>query len=234
MNSIVNDTNILQEMGHFGQLVDLIYQGATSLLAMDHLPEGLLLLDANGGVVFCNKQAKEILNQDDGIALRRTNRQRTMPELVTRDMATQMALESAITAITAPNVHAIRQVPRALSIQRLSGRAPFQLRFIPLTASGHGWRSANAMSGMVLIAQSRAETSLCAETMKTMYGISPAEARLAELLVNGDTVKEAARKLNVSANTVKTQLQEIYLKTGTNSRAKLTRILLNLAINTAN
>lgn len=225
---------ILAELKHFGQLVDLIYQGATSMVAIDHLPEGLVLLGAQGNVVFCNKQAKDIFDQDDGISLRQLNNHKTVPELVTRDMATQMALESAISAITTPNVHTIKQFPRALTIQRLSGRAPFHLRFISFTQSGHGWRNAHTMSGMVLIAESKKEISLCAQAMKTAYGISPAEARLAELLVNGDTVKEAARKLNISANTVKTQLQEIYLKTNTNSRAKLTRTLLNLTINAAN
>lgn len=225
---------ILAELKHFGQLVDLIYQGATSMVAIDHLPEGLILLDAHGNAVFCNKQAKDMLDQDDGIALRQTNRQKITLDLVTRDMATQMALESAISAITTPNVHSIKQIPNTLSIQRLSGRAPYQLRFVSFTQSGHGWRNANTMSGMVLIAESKKGSNLCPQAMKTAYGISPAEARLAELLVNGDTVKEAARKLNVSANTVKTQLQEIYLKTSTNSRAKLTRILLNLTVNAAN
>ncbi len=233
MNQHLPNT-ILAELKHFGQLVDLIYQGATSMVAMDHLPEGLVLLGAQGNVVFCNKQAKDILNQDDGIALRQLNNRKAAPELVTRDMATQMALESAIAAITAPNVHIIKQFPRTLSIQSLSGRAPFHLRFIPFTQSGHEWQSVNAMSGMVLIRQSRAEVSLCTQAMKTAYGISLAEARLAELLVNGDTVKEAARKLNVSVNTVKTQLAEIYLKTNTNSRAKLTKMLLNLTINATN
>lgn len=225
---------LLAELKHFGQLVDLIYQGATSMVVIDHLPEGLVLLDAQGDVVFCNKQAKEILEQDDGIALRQLNSRKTLPELVTRDMASQMALESAISAIITLNVHIINQFPKALTIQRVSGRAPYHLRFISFTQSGHGWRNAQMMSGMVLITQSRAEISLCPQAMKTMYGISPAEARLAQLLVNGDTVKEAARKLNISANTVKTQLKEIYLKTNTNSRAKLSRILLNLTLNAEN
>jgi len=42
--------------------------------------------------------------------------------------------------------------------------------------------------------------------------------------------KEVAQELGVSANTVKSQLAQIYGKTTTHSRAKLVKLLMTLAV----
>ncbi|MFO0726276.1 MAG: helix-turn-helix transcriptional regulator [Myxococcota bacterium] len=57
------------------------------------------------------------------------------------------------------------------------------------------------------------------------YGLTPAERRLAKTLADGHTLADAARAFHVSLNTVRTQLQAIFHKTGTHRQAELVRLL---------
>lgn len=59
-----------------------------------------------------------------------------------------------------------------------------------------------------------------------VFGLSPAQARLAHGLAEGRELAEIAAAGNVSVNTLRTQLQRIFDKTGARNRAALTRLLL--------
>ena len=62
--------------------------------------------------------------------------------------------------------------------------------------------------------------------LQSLFDLTPAEAKLASSLVAGDrTLKQVANQLNVSPNTLKSQLQSIFDKTGTARQAELVRLL---------
>lgn len=59
------------------------------------------------------------------------------------------------------------------------------------------------------------------------FGLSPAQQRLAELVVAGKDMVQSSAFLGVSVSTARTQLQRIYDKTGARSQAALVRTLLS-------
>ena len=61
-----------------------------------------------------------------------------------------------------------------------------------------------------------------------VFGLSPAQARMAELIASGNDVAESASLLGVTVNTGKTHLQRIFDKTGARSQAALVRTLLTI------
>ncbi|MCX5579690.1 helix-turn-helix domain-containing protein [Kaistia terrae] len=63
---------------------------------------------------------------------------------------------------------------------------------------------------------------------REVFGLSPAQTRLARLIINGEDVAAAAKRLGVSVNTVRTQLQRIFDKTGVHSQSALVRALLSV------
>jgi DNA-binding CsgD family transcriptional regulator len=65
-------------------------------------------------------------------------------------------------------------------------------------------------------------------TMRDLYRTTPAEAALAELLCRGQTVAQAAAARAISEATARTQLGELFRKTGTNRQADLIRVLMSL------
>ena len=60
-----------------------------------------------------------------------------------------------------------------------------------------------------------------------VFSLSPAQTRLARLIVDGHDLAVASGLLGVSINTLRTQLQRIFDKTGVRSQAALVRSLLS-------
>ncbi|TCU11748.1 LuxR family transcriptional regulator [Rhizobium sullae] len=82
--------------------------------------------------------------------------------------------------------------------------------------------------GRVLISFDDAETIerriACA---REVFSLSPAQTRLARLIIDGLELAAASDVLQVSVNTLRTQLQRIFDKTGVRSQAALVRTLLS-------
>lgn len=68
------------------------------------------------------------------------------------------------------------------------------------------------------------------ERARELFGLSPAQLRLARLIVDGHDLAAAADLLAVSVNTVRTHLQRIFDKTGTRSQSSLVRSLLSVEL----
>lgn len=59
-----------------------------------------------------------------------------------------------------------------------------------------------------------------------LFGLTPTEAFLATLLANGFTLTDAAEKLDVTENTVRSYAKRIFAKTGVSRQADLVRLVL--------
>ncbi|MBH1962919.1 MAG: helix-turn-helix transcriptional regulator [Comamonadaceae bacterium] len=64
--------------------------------------------------------------------------------------------------------------------------------------------------------------------LQQIYGLTPAEARIALAVCQGDTPAQAARRTGVGIGTVRTQLRAIFAKTETSGQAELIRLLAAL------
>ncbi|PUE29259.1 hypothetical protein B9Z39_04085 [Limnohabitans sp. JirII-29] len=64
-------------------------------------------------------------------------------------------------------------------------------------------------------------------TQSLIIKLSPREQEAAQLVAQGLSDKEIARRLNISATTVRTHLEHAFRKTGANNRASLTHKILN-------
>jgi DNA-binding CsgD family transcriptional regulator len=67
---------------------------------------------------------------------------------------------------------------------------------------------------------------------RSVFSLSPAQLRLANELVAGHRLTEAARNLDVSVTTLRTQLRRMFDKTGQRTQAGLVRALLSLHVPT--
>lgn len=85
-----------------------------------------------------------------------------------------------------------------------------------------------AESGMILFGF--AQTALNKERLAgaaVVYGLSPAQLRVASLVVEGKPLAEIATDMQISANTARTHLNRIYEKTGVRTQPALVRVLLS-------
>jgi DNA-binding CsgD family transcriptional regulator len=67
------------------------------------------------------------------------------------------------------------------------------------------------------------------DVLSTVFGLSNAEARLAQMLARGESVESAAQLLEIKTTTARSQLAAIFEKTGTRRQAKLVALLSRLA-----
>jgi DNA-binding CsgD family transcriptional regulator len=68
--------------------------------------------------------------------------------------------------------------------------------------------------------------SLQKEMIKTFFGLTPAEQRLAQLILEGCRLDAAADRLGISRNTARTHMKRIYAKTNTENQSDLVRLIL--------
>jgi DNA-binding CsgD family transcriptional regulator len=66
-------------------------------------------------------------------------------------------------------------------------------------------------------------------TLSALYGLTPAEARVAEGLANGQTPAELAEHHSVTTGTLRNQLKAVFSKTGTRRQAEVVRLVLTLS-----
>jgi len=79
---------------------------------------------------------------------------------------------------------------------------------------------------LVIIGDREAGLGSPAKLLQQLYGLTPAEAVLATLLVQGRSLREAADERHVTIETVRSQLRQIFTKTDTSRQADLVRLIL--------
>jgi DNA-binding CsgD family transcriptional regulator len=67
------------------------------------------------------------------------------------------------------------------------------------------------------------------DVLNAVFGLSAAEARIAQLLAQGESIESAARLLEIKPTTARSQLAAVFEKTGTRRQAKLVALLSRLA-----
>jgi DNA-binding CsgD family transcriptional regulator len=64
--------------------------------------------------------------------------------------------------------------------------------------------------------------------LSRIFGLTPAESRLAAALANGSTLTQAARNLNISWETARTHLKTVFSKTNAHRQSELVALLSRL------
>lgn len=180
--------------------------GALNLLAV-----GVVLVDDTGRILNANRVAQEVLGRDDGLCL-------SGGRLLAAYSQDHLSLGRSIAAATA----AIG-ASGALSCARPSGRRPLSVVVKPLRRHGQPERPGLAA---VFVTDPEQEVAAQAEDFAGLYGLTPAEARLASRLVRGMSPAQAASALGLTVNTVRTHLKRIFSKTETRRQSDLVRLLL--------
>ncbi|GAB6044290.1 hypothetical protein JCM17961_49770 [Endothiovibrio diazotrophicus] len=85
---------------------------------------------------------------------------------------------------------------------------------------GHGGGTA------LFLSDPHAPPPVAAETLTALYGLTPAEARLVALLTRGLTLDAVAERTHLSPHTLRTQLKQVFRKTGTSRQPELIKLIL--------
>lgn len=189
--------------------------------AAGRIPQGLCLLDEQGRVRWMSEPAQAIFAAADGLELDAAGRVRAAR------LADQRELSRIIGcyASSSPSTLTTRG---ALSIARPSGRQPYQVLVVPPRRRLVGVGEPRAI--LFVSDPERPVPVVDVDELGQLYGLTPAEARVAARLVSGQSVKQIALALGVSRETVRTQVKQVFAKTGTAGQlALLRRVLSNVS-----
>jgi DNA-binding CsgD family transcriptional regulator len=189
--------------------------------AFDRVPRNVVVLDRDRRVTFANKRARVLLDKGDGLKVGRDGR------LTASSSFDHAQLRVAVDAIFAErsieNVHAA--LGGVLTISRPSGKRPLEILLSPFE-DDRSLALAAGRSAIAFISDPEDTWETVDAVLMRLYGLTVAEARLACLLASGISLKEAAEILDVTGNTVRSQIKSIFSKTGTNRQGELIKLIL--------
>jgi DNA-binding CsgD family transcriptional regulator len=194
-------------------------KGKGAIGALDQLACGVVILDERGMVAFCNRAAQRILVAGDGLKLSASG------DLFALDARAQKSLQDAVAYCLRPDV-AQSERSRGLRVRRSPNRPDYVLQIASLTTRKDLRAASMPGAAIAFISDPDSELVLDEGRLRQLYGLTPAESRLAQLLLNGETLARAAERLGVSGTTAKTQLQHVFKKTNTHRQPELVKLLL--------
>jgi DNA-binding CsgD family transcriptional regulator len=185
---------------------------------LDRLPMGILLVGPGGAVVRINRAAQTLLARRDGLRVEEGRLTAGKPE---ETAAMSALVRAALETRGGPALGGTMRLPRT------AGQGAYQVCVIPLGAEAVSEREAQAA---ILVSDPSLKMETTHEILERAYALTPAEARLAKLLLSGRSLRECAADAGTSIHTVRSQLRELLVNTGARGQADLLRILLTAGI----
>lgn len=178
---------------------------------------GCLFFDRNGRVVLANPKAESLLQ--GGPVLANGQIKAIRP-------AEGAAFNKALQAVTGRGP-AQPGAPEVVTLSRLLGR-PLMVRFQRL---GEQFSDIfNPAAAMALIEDPDAAAGLAPETLSTLFGLTPAEARIALILSNGTSAVDIACQTGLAYETVRSHIRAIFRKTETGRQSELSALFSRIRL----
>ncbi|HLH94085.1 MAG TPA: hypothetical protein VKW08_03115 [Xanthobacteraceae bacterium] len=213
---------------HFQQATDVMARvGKLSMArhslkwALDQLVDGVIMLGADGTVRHANAAAGQIARAGDGIAIRRG----ALAFVSGKATSKFDAALGAIARLRGADISAAASTD--FVVERTSGAAPYTVSLRPLVGSTDGRETAAIL---MFIHDPLVGNDVAVELLRQAFGLTHAEAELAQALRSGSSPDDYARQRKVSANTIYTHLRRIKEKTGCNRMAELIRRLNDIQV----
>lgn len=205
------------------EMLDVVSIGRKVNDALDLFSAGVVIAGSDARPRVINRRAAAILERRDGLRLHDGAIAATNPR-------TTSALQKTIARAAMGGGGGYAPADGAILVPRERSDAPsYSVVVMPLHALDiHGFsNAASDMPAAALFIVDPADLPLPRDAfLMRLYGLTPAEARLVRGLVAGDRIADLAPRLGVSRNTLRSQLQQVFGKTGVHRQAELVRMIL--------
>jgi DNA-binding CsgD family transcriptional regulator len=188
--------------------------------ALDQLETALVIFESSGKPVFANRAARQLSELKDGFQI-------TPTRVAAHDPTENTRLQAIIARAISAGTRAGKEFGGAMLVSR-PGKRPLQVLAGPFQECNHLQAPRGAVAALFVSDPDRAP-GFRVEVLRELYGMTPAEARLAALLLSGKSLPELADSLGVAHETVRAQMKSVLHKTGTTRQGELVRVLSKLA-----
>lgn len=183
--------------------------------ALNHIKKPALAMDRYGLVIDANDSANALFDDELRIRGRR---------LIVADGAARASLDDLVDELR--NGQQTEALSVAPIVVRRRDRRPIIIQAVPVPVAA---KSPFLGARVILILNDLDQKrSIQASLLLKAFDLTPAQARIASLLVKDLSLEEIANSLSVTRETVRNQLKAIFAKTGTSRQAELVSLLLRL------
>jgi DNA-binding CsgD family transcriptional regulator len=201
-----------------GKVIDLHKVEAAALAdTLDGLGTAMFLVDTEARVVHANARGHALLGESDVVSM-------LSGRLCAKDPKGDQALSDALADAQAGDA-AVGGKGIAVPLAT-DGRERWIADVLPLTSGARRMAGASyAAAAAVFVRRAALDLPSPLETIANLYKLTPAEMRVLMAIVEVGGVPEVAPVLGVSETTVKTHLQRVFEKSGTNRQADLIKLV---------
>jgi DNA-binding CsgD family transcriptional regulator len=203
---------------NIGKIIDLKRVEAAALAdTLDGLAAGMFLVDSGGSIVHANAAGNAALAEE-------TVAQRAAGKLALVDADAQRTLREIFIAARDGDA-AIGSKGIAVPLNARDGER-WVAHVLPLT-SGTRRKAGQDYSAVAAVFVRKAAFDLPhpMDVISSTFKLTPAEMRILMMIVQVGGVPDIARVLGISETTVKTHLQHVFEKTGTQRQADLVKLV---------
>lgn len=169
--------------------------------ALDRFGAGVIIVDSDARLILMNRRGEAVLQRRDGLTL-------LSDGLRAAARSETSKLRNAIAAVSSQPGAAVQRPGTVLLISRPSGAKSFEVLVSPLPPSSMLGKGRPAAA--LFITDPEQETQLDPTALRNLFGLTPAEIRLATALVEGRSVEDYAETAGISSNTARTHVKRIY------------------------
>ena len=110
-------------------------------------------------------------------------------------------------------------------MERSTGSTPLHVLISPLHSRNQNY-GLNLPIAIVYLFEAATDSERIEDVIRSLYGLSPTEARITAKLVLRPHLDEAAKSMGITYNTARTHLKRIYSKTNTNRLSSLVHMIV--------
>jgi DNA-binding CsgD family transcriptional regulator len=187
----------------------------TAMNVINNSPRAIIVFGQQLQPTIINIEAQKILAKNDGIAI--AENAMHLDDEQSRDQ-----LGDFLNSINASDGTHDASLRLRLSIPNRYGNMPYQMVvYATPTTTLRGTLNNEESIAVAIIYDPDNTAALKPDVLNVYYNLTTAEARLATELYAGNTLPEVSKILNISINTARTQLRNVFRKVGVNSQAAL-------------
>jgi DNA-binding CsgD family transcriptional regulator/PAS domain-containing protein len=194
-----------------GELAAERRRGSMAEAALDTLGLAVITIDHRGHLRSANEAAEAVLKRGDGLLARGGG-------VSARMQADGNSLRTAIGRATA----GADPSARAVSISRAGNKPPYMVTISPVVGGGRARRA------ILVFSDPDASDASLADRLRTLFGLSPAEASIAMDIGRGRSPDEIAIERRVRRNTLRAQLKSVAAKMGCSRQAEIAALIAAL------
>ena len=189
------------------------------LESLEPASAGVIIVDEEQRVVFANAAAREIADAADGLSIRSA-------ELFASSVKETKALRELLCSATSRRPGEEPVWCGTIGLTRPSLRRPLGVEVLAVSCTPSHPSSTRRVV-IVFVSDPERQVEAPIDRLVELYGVTPAEAALAQVVARGTGLTEAADELGISMNTARTHLKRVFQKTGTRRQAELVRLFLS-------